>query len=75
MHAEVPALRRDEDAVGHYLGVMGMSTLSLAQVAASGMTLTTLSDAALVLIALALLALVLVVPVRVPAVQPSPRAT
>jgi len=40
---------------------MGMSTLSLAQVAASGMMLTTLSDAALVLIALALLALVLVV--------------
>ena len=52
--------QRDEDAGGHYLGIMGTSTLSLAQATAGGTTLATLSDVASIVIAVAMLVLVLV---------------
>jgi len=60
MRAGLQGLERDEDAVRHYLGVMGTSMLGLAQAAAGGTTLATLSDVATIVIAVAMLALVLV---------------
>jgi methyl-accepting chemotaxis protein len=54
------AEQRDEGRAAHYLGVMGIPTLTLAQAATSGTTLAMLSEVATVVIAVAMLILVLV---------------
>jgi methyl-accepting chemotaxis protein len=52
--------RRDEGRARHYLEVMSISTLALAQAAGGGTTLAMLSEVATVVIAVAMLVLVLV---------------
>ena len=52
--------QRDEGGTPHYLEVMSISTLALAQAASGGSTLAMLSEVATVVIAVAMLVLVLV---------------